>query len=150
LGCKNQSGERAMIGIGVQMGGPEQEDSLIERMLLRAMNTAIKFREPNYSSGTETWINPIFIVPGSILKPEFAGYKLGHYSKKRKGLVVQIAVPRSVTDGQGIQQFIGESLREAVRLGSADFASKNISFSTLKAEKIILAIEAALERSGLD
>jgi hypothetical protein len=138
-----------MVGIGVQMGGPEQEDSLIERMLMRAMNTAAKSREPNYSVGMEAWINPIFIVPGSILKPEFEGYKLGHLSKKRKGLVVQIAVPQSVADGEGIQQFIGESLREAVRLASAYFASKNISFSTLKAEKIILAIEAALERSGL-
>ena len=29
-----------MIGIGVQMGGPEQEDALIKKMLVKAMNTA--------------------------------------------------------------------------------------------------------------
>jgi len=85
-----------MIGIGVQMGGPEQEDALIRKMLVKAMNTASKSREPNYNVGTEAWINPIFIVPGSILKPVFEGYELGHFSKKEKGLVVQIAVPQLV------------------------------------------------------
>ncbi|RSY78557.1 hypothetical protein DAH66_18585 [Sphingomonas koreensis] len=54
-------------------------------------------------------------------------------------------MPQSVADGNGITQFIGESLREVVRLAASEFASKGISFSTLKAEKIILAIESALE-----
>jgi hypothetical protein len=80
-------------------------------------------------------------------QPEFEGYELGHFSKKEKGLVVQIAVPQSVAKGIGIPEFIGSSLREAVRLAAARFASKGISFSTLKAEKIILAIEAGLAES---
>lgn len=139
-----------MITIGIQMGGPEQKGSPIRNTLIKAMNIAGEAREPNYNEGMEAWINPIFIVPGSIWKPEFDGYELGHFSKKEKGLVVQIAVPQSVADGEGIQQFIGASLREAVRLASAYFASKGISFSTLKAERIILAIETALERSAVD
>jgi hypothetical protein len=138
-----------VIAIGVQYGGPEQKDTLVRTMLSRAMNIAAETREPNYDDGTEAWINPIFIVPGSVVKPEFDGYKPGYFSKKKKGLVVQIAVPQSVADGKGIRQFIGESLRESVRLASARFSSNAMIFSTLKAEKIILAIEAGLEKSAL-
>lgn len=134
-----------MIGIGVDVGGPELKESAIRRALVGAMSLAAKVREPNYNDGTEAWVNPIFIVPGSVWKPEFDDYRLGHFSKKEKGLVVQIAVPQSVADGEGIAEFIGASLRESVRLAAAHFASKGISFSTLKAEKIILAIEAGLE-----
>lgn len=134
-----------MIGIGLDVGGPELKESAIRRALVGAMSIAAKVREPNYNDGTEAWVNPIFIVPGSMWKPEFEGYKLGHFSKKEKGLVVQIAVPESVAKGEDIVEFIGESLREAVRLAAAHFASKGISFSTLKAEKIIRSIETGLE-----
>src|SRR5476651_2051251 len=122
-----------MIGIGVQMGGPEQKDTLVRSTLMKAMNAAVKVREPNYNDGTEAWVNPVFIVPGSIWRPEFSGYDLGHFSKTAKGLVVKIAVPQSVAEGKEVQQFIVKSLREAVRLASAYFSSKDIIFSTSKA-----------------
>jgi hypothetical protein len=134
-----------MITLGIDFGGPEFKKARIKTALLTTAQTATRVRDINYNDGAEAWINPIFIVPGSIHKPDFEGYKLGHFSKKEKGLVVQIAVPQSVADGDGISEFIGESLREAVRLAATYFASKGMSFSTLKAEKIILAIEAGLE-----
>lgn len=104
----------------------------------------MRARDNDYDNGTEGWINPIFIVPGSIWKPEFQGYKLGYFSKKRKGLVVMIAVPEAVVGGDGLKEFIGSSLRTAVNMASERFNSKQIPFSTLKAEKIIRAIERAL------
>ncbi|AOF91409.1 hypothetical protein BSY16_968 [Sinorhizobium sp. RAC02] len=109
-----------------------------------AMGVAMRVRDKNYNDGSETWINPIFIVPGSLLNPDFEGYKLGHFSKKEKGLVIQIAVPQTVANGENINSFIGNSLREAVRLAATRFQSKKLSFSSLKAEKIILSIEAQL------
>lgn len=114
-------------------------------MLNKAMNVAADVRDASSNDGTKAWINPIFILPGSVSKPEFEGYKLGHFSRKQKGLGVMIAVPQPVADGEDIADFVGMSLREAVRLAAAYFAEKGISFSTLKAEKIILAIEAVLE-----
>jgi hypothetical protein len=128
------------------MGGSTYADCLTEPFLLSAAQTASRIRDPSYDDGSEAWVNPIYIVPGSIHNPDFEGYKLGHFSKKEKGLVVAIAVPQSVADGEGIPEFIAGSLREAVRLAAAHFASKGISFSTLKAEKIILAIEAGLRQ----
>jgi hypothetical protein len=133
-----------VIAIGVETGGPEHKGSAIREALVMAMGVAMRVRDKNYNDGSETWINPIFIVPGSLLNPDFEGYKLGHFSKKEKGLVVQIAVPQAVANGENINSFIGSSLREAVRLAAARFQSKKLSFSTLKAEKIILSIEAQL------
>lgn len=136
-----------MIAIGNQFGGPEQRGALIHAMLNRAMNIAADVREPNYNKGNEAWINPIFILPGSVHVPDFEGHKLGRFSRKQKGLVVMIAVPQSVTmaDGRAIAEFVGASLREAVKMAAAYFAEKGISFSTLKAEKIIMSIEAGLK-----
>jgi hypothetical protein len=133
-----------MIAIGIQMGGPEQRDASIRQSLVAAMNIVAKVREPNYDDGTETWINPIFIVPGSMWQPDFDGYEYGHFSRKQKGLVSKIAVPRAVARGKGIPEFISGALRDAVHMASEFFSTKGISFSTLKAEKIILAIEAGL------
>jgi len=134
-----------MITIGNQFGGAEQRGSLVHSMLNTAMNVAADVRDASYNDGTEAWINPIFILPGSVSKPEFDGFKLGHFSRKQKGVVVMIAVPQRVADGEDIAEFVGISLREAVRLAAAYFAEKGISFSTLKAEKIIMAIEAGLD-----
>lgn len=133
-----------MIGIGLQLGGPEQRGSLIKAAIMSAMNAAARNRSENYDDGSEAWINPIFIVPGSLLKPEFSGYKLGYFSAKQKGLVIMIEVPQAIADGTGIPSFVGESLRHAVQLASARFAKKHIHFSTLQAEKIIVAIERAV------
>jgi hypothetical protein len=142
----NTGARWAVITIGVQYKGPELKGSSIFYALNQAMDIASRVRDQNYKSGEEAWINPIYLVPGTVSKPKFEGYDIGHFSKKDKGLVVAIAVPESVAKGNDIPKFIGTSLREAVRLAAAQFASKGISFSTLKAEKIILAIEAALQR----
>lgn len=134
-----------MISIGINSGGPELKDSKVESLLTRSMSVAIAKREASYKNGENGWINPIFMIPGSVSKPDFQGYKLGHYSKRDRGLVVQIEVPEAVASGNEVKEFVSKSLREAVRLAAAHFASKSISFSTLKAEKIILAIESSLD-----
>lgn len=134
-----------MIAFGEDFGGPELRDSLIDRMLMCAGQIAMRVRDPNYGDGTEAWINPVFIVPGSVSQPDFEGYEYGHFSRKQKGLVIKIAVPRAVARGKGIPEFISGSLRDAIHMASEFFSAKGISFSTLKAEKIILAIEAGLE-----
>lgn len=135
-----------MITLGIQLKGPELGGSQIEKALLIAAQTAARVRDPDYKSLEEGWINPIYLVPGTVSKPAFDGYDLGHFSKKDKGLAIRIAVPQSVVEGGGVDEFIGTSLRETVRMAAVYFASKGIRFSTLKAEKIILSIEAELQR----
>ncbi|WP_338883018.1 MULTISPECIES: hypothetical protein [Xenorhabdus] len=134
-----------MITIGNQFGGPNLDGSPIKLALRTTSITAAKERDEGYDSGKEAFINPIFIVPGSILGVDFEGLKYGYFSKKRKGVVIQIAVPQSVADGEGIREFIVGALREAVRMAAEKFAKHAIPFSSLKAEKIILAIEKKLQ-----
>jgi len=133
-----------MIAIGNDFGGPEHldRDCPIRAGLDRAMNAAADFRDPNYDDGTKAWLNAIFIVPGSISKPDFEGYKRGHFSRKRKGLVVMIAVPQLVANGTGIAEFVGASLREAARLAKDHFSSKGIEFPLADVEELITIIEA--------
>ena len=133
-----------MIGIGIQMGGPEQRDSAVRAVLLKAMQTAKRVRDPSYSDGDEAWINPIFIVPGSLLGPDFEGLKAGHFSRREKGFVIQVAVPKTVAEGAGVQRFVVQSLRDCVQLAASTFSSKGMAFPALKAEKVIRSIERAL------
>ena len=137
-----------MIAIGNHFGGPEQKGTPIHIALNMAMKIAANERDYDYNDGSEAWINPIFLIPGSVSKPDFEGFKLGHFSKKEKGLVVQIVVPQSVADGGVIDDYIVQSLRHAVRLAADFFGLKGISFSPLKAEKIIMAIETGLKEAA--
>ncbi|MBC8951486.1 hypothetical protein [Xenorhabdus sp. PB62.4] len=134
-----------MITIGSHYKGPELDGSSIQLALRTTSGVAREERDKDYNSGKEAFINPVFIVPGSISKPDFKGFKYGYFSKKEKGVVIQIAVPQSVTDGEGIREFIVGALREAVRMAAEKFAKHAIPFSSLKAEKIILAIEERLQ-----
>jgi hypothetical protein len=51
-----------------------------------------------------------------------------------------------VIEGERVSEFVVSSLREVGRIASAHFSGKSISFSTLKAEKIIMAIDASLRQ----
>lgn len=137
-----------MISIGNDFGGPELKGTPIQLALSYSSQITAKKRAQNYDDGTEAWINPIFIVPGSVSQPDFEGYEYGHFSRKQKGLVIKIAVPRAVARGKGVPEFIGSSLRNAVHMASEFFSAKGISFSSLKAEKIILAIETGLAQTA--
>ena len=134
-----------MIAIGFQLGGPEQVGSPVFSKLTTAMNLVSDVRDEHYNDGTRPWVNPILILPGSITKPDFEGAKLGHFSRKQKGLVVMIAVPQAVADGHGVDEFIVASLREAVGLAGSYFAKKDIQFPRSEANRIISAVEAGLE-----
>jgi len=125
-----------MIAIGNHFGGPEQRGAPIHITLNTAMKIAAAKRGEHYNDGSEAWINPIFLVPGSILKPDFEGFKIGHFSKKEKGLVVQIVVPQSVADGEGIVEFVGQSLRHAVRLAADFFCSEGDQLLCSEGKKV--------------
>lgn len=99
--------------------------------------------------GTKSWINPIFVVPGSISKPDFQGLKLGHFSRKKKGLVVMIAVPGSVALGKAVPEFVVASLKDAAHVAAAHFKSKGISFPLDEAEQLIAGIEARLTATSI-
>jgi hypothetical protein len=126
-----------MIAMGVNYGGPEHRGSALAETFHRVYRIIDKFRSPAYDDGTEAWINPIFIIPGSITTVEFEGCKIGHFSRKQKGVVVMIAVPHSVAEGRGTVEFIIAALRSAVHLAAEHFHKKGVVFSEAKALKMV-------------
>jgi hypothetical protein len=133
-----------MIGIGNHFGGPEQKISKIHTMLNKAMNIAADMRNPDFDDGSQGWINPIFMVQGSLFKPDFEGLKLGYFSRKKKGLVVMIAVPENIVHGNDIPQFVGNSLRDAAKLAANKFAASKIEFPLTECDQIIDEIQSEL------
>ncbi|MFL6730311.1 MAG: hypothetical protein ACJ8FF_02050 [Sphingomicrobium sp.] len=127
-----------MIALGADFGGPELKGLPIRTALRSVMNAAARLRSADYNSGAEGWVNPVFIVPGSI-SPDvgFDGFKLGHYSKKNRGLVVMIAVPAPVAAGPDALDFIDLALRRSVELAAEHFKKKGDPFSFIGANRLI-------------
>ncbi|MBB3352346.1 hypothetical protein FHT70_002268 [Rhizobium sp. BK049] len=133
-----------MIAIGIHTGGPELSNIPLVAVLKKAMTVAKRHRDPSYDSGQEGWVNPVFVLPGSVYKPDFEGFKIGHFSRKEKGVVVTIAVPPSKFDAVSSVDYITQALRESIELASKVFAEKKINFSKERAEGLILEIAATL------
>ncbi|KRE14306.1 hypothetical protein ASE66_13015 [Bosea sp. Root483D1] len=133
-----------MITIGADFGGPELKGTVVRDAVLAAMNVASDTRRKNYDDGTSGWINPIFLVPGSITQPDFEGYKIGHFSAKRKGVVVMIAVPESAALGDQVHFRIYSLLHGATRLAASFFAEKNIAFDHDECARVLTAVAERL------
>lgn len=129
-----------MISLGNQYGGPELKGSAIRLLLQKIMQLVSDLRDENYDDGTSPWVNIIFIVPGSLIKPDFSGMKTGFFSKKRKGLVIQIAVPQSVLDCGTEEPFAIESLMNAMDLADEYFRKKGLDFDLGGAKNLILEV----------
>jgi len=137
-----------MITTGGDYGGPELQGSPIQSALSISMRALRDLRDPNYQNGERPWVNPVYIVPGSISKPDFEGMQLGHYSKKQKGLVVMIAVPQAVADGVGMHEFIVQSLRDACEMAANFFAGKGEIFHLLGAQSLINKVDQRLQQTA--
>ena len=127
-----------MIALGIQFGGPKDQMNGFDRLLQSVSRKVADLRPKDYNNGRDGWINPIFLVPGSILPPpDFEGFKLGHYSKKERGLVVMIAVPPEIRESSDGRNFIEKSLRESVSLATDHFKKKGDPFSFIGANRVI-------------
>jgi len=133
-----------MIAIGAEFGGPELKGSVVRNAVIAAMNAASDARRENFDDGTLAWINPIFIVPGSISQPDFEGYKIGHFSAKGKGVVVVIAVPESAAFGDQVHQRIFSLLHGATQFAARFFAEKNIAFDHDECARVLRAVAERL------
>ena len=127
-----------MISLGLQFGSPRDQQNAFDRLLKTVQRKVEGLRPAAFNDGKEGWINPIFIVPGTIMPlPDFEGLKLGHYSKKERGLVVMIAVPPEVREGSDGRDFIEDALRQSVVLGAEHFKKKDDPFSFIGANRLI-------------
>lgn len=133
-----------MIATGEHYRGPEHRNSRI-RAALDKVGVAIKqLRQENYADGTKPWVNPIFIVAGSLGAPDFQDTRVGHFGKKEKGLVVEVAVPQSVVDADNLRDPIVQGLRMANAAAFHFFDDKGMVFPLREAEELVNHVEEQL------
>ena len=118
-------------------GGPELRGSTVDRVLARIAGVVGGGEEDAFGC-----LDIVFHVHGSLLSPEHAGVRTGTFSKKRRRLMLQIAVPKHVveSDETEIRRFVLASLEEAVRLAEPVFERAKIAYET---EEFLSRIERA-------
>ena len=135
-----------MIGIGVLLGGPEQEGSPIDMLLSTTMqaaeNVCGKWERINAPR-----VNVNYCVPGPVVGYEdITEIDVGRFSRKQQAIVVRVPVPRDVATAGGSAQFIADSLLEASRLAADVFARKGIAgFDLAKATESVGQIKGVVE-----
>jgi hypothetical protein len=134
-----------MISVGEHYLGPEHRSSRISRALDVAATAIARSRPQNFKEGHRPWVNVIFIVAGSLGTPEFDGIHLGHFSKKEKGLVVEVAVHQSIVDSDNLRDPIVLGLRMANAAAFHFFEEKGLEFPLREAEVLVTEVGEQLQ-----
>lgn len=127
-----------MISIGAVYNGPELEGSQISRLI---MATSKSVKELRGTLGQTPWVNAVFVVPGSLGRPDFDDIQYGDYSKKDKAVVVQIPMPNKVAEGTADQaKFIIDALRGANAMAFEFFRQRDEEFPLREAEALVAKV----------
>ena len=77
---------------------------------------------------------------GSLDDVDFEGLEYGDYSKKRKGVVVKIAVPKKVLQENDLAKFVIDSLFGANAMAFEFFRQRDEEFPLCEAEAWVAGI----------
>jgi len=112
------------LSIGAVLGGPELENGYVEREIRRLMRLAKRVDEPSVRRAS---INVVFHVSGSISQVDFEGLRTAKFSRSEQKLMIQVAVPKDITDS-GVGEFLISSLRQASSVAKLVFKKARIDF----------------------
>jgi Ankyrin repeats (3 copies) len=131
----------SMLYIGEVIGGPELDRSPIVTALRRVF---VARGEEDAVEGTR--LDVVFHVPGSVLKPDFAGVRTGSLSRKTQMLQVQVAVPPEMVNAdedEGVGFCLG-ALRNAVDAADARLAKAGMPFDARRLRDLVDRMQARL------
>jgi len=113
-----------MISIGTVFGGSEMAFSPIAKSIDLV---ASFFR--NQKIGTDAGsLNIVFHVPGSLAKPDYIGARTAKFSKKKKLLMIQIAIPEKIVSSSNQISFLLDSIQQGVEIAKPVFERSRIEF----------------------
>jgi hypothetical protein len=113
--------------VGEVLGGPELSSTPFVQGL-RAVKKVVAQTRDEFVPQDSGSIDLVFDVSGSVLQFRYEGIRTGRFSKKKRMLQVQVAVPESkVSDVRPIP-FVLESAREAIPLAAPVFEKAGIRF----------------------
>jgi hypothetical protein len=133
-----------MISIGAVFRGPELNESEIRSLILATTKATKEIRGP-LQKGERPWVNAVFIVAGSLGKPDFDKLTYGEYSKKSKGLVVQIPILAEVVRREALVEFLMDSLHGANAMAFEFFRQQGEMFPLRDAEELVNRIAEQLQ-----
>jgi hypothetical protein len=136
-----------MISIGVVLGEPEQDYSQLSRSLTAA-TIAIDDITGVDPAASRPDLNAVFHFPGRMLAPDWEGIRCIRFSRKRRALLVGVAVPSTMIDSTDAPQFVIGSLRGAVTIATDAFERKGITYPKAEAEDLIDRMEARIAQGA--
>ena len=113
--------------LGIDLGGPELRGGSADSAITRI---AKRVRDARPSEPPDTGkLNIVFLVPGSLYKPDFEGVRTGRFSRKEMMLLAEAAVPSEFGCLEDLESFVFASIRDSVRLARPVFEKAGIHFS---------------------
>jgi hypothetical protein len=118
-------------------GGPEVRGSTVDTLIGKIADVVSGGEEDDFGS-----LVIVFHVHGSVLSPEHLGVRTSTFSKKKRKLMLQIAVPKAVveSDEGEIRRFVLTSMEEAVVMADPVFRRAKIAYDK---DKFLARIERA-------
>ena len=131
-----------MIIISGYYRGAELKGARISDAIGTAIKAMERARRPKYQGtlGEVPHVNAVFVVEGSLGKPEFNDIQVGPYSRKDKCLQVEIAVLQSVIDEGRLRDAIVLGLGGANAVAFHFFDEKGMEFPLRDAEALVTRV----------
>jgi hypothetical protein len=134
-----------MIAIGCVYGGPEFQDSASTKTSRAVMNAVYDVRGNTYEDLTIPKVNVVYFFHGTLSTPEWTGLRDGTFSRKRKLLMIQVAVPEDLNDTQELEPFLLDSLRKANALALRVYHKKGLEYPLAQANELVDKVEQRLK-----
>jgi len=108
---------------------------------------AVKIARGEWKEGDAPAVIVVWIVPGSLGEVNFTGQRTTLFSRKKKLLQIEAAVPQEVVDAGGSVDFVIDALHTASATAAEVFARKGKEpFDLARAEAIVERVRDELEK----
>jgi len=125
-----------VIALGVDVGGTELIRSQIDCALMQTARSLIRLR-PTFADGEVPSVNVVFYLPGSVHSPDWEGLRVERFTRKKKLILISVAVPEKAVHSEHALIFVIQSLHRANTLAFQNFHKKGIEFPLGDAEALI-------------
>lgn len=107
---------RLSVSIGIVSGGTSPSNRAVVEFLRAILKRSAELWG-SAEDAVETagcMVNVVFHVPGTLRSPDFVGIRTSTFSRKRRLLMVQVAVPDGFESSVGMVGFVFDALHSAV------------------------------------
>lgn len=123
------------------LGGPEQVDKEFDQQITAIVRRTVSLQTAMIKPD-DGILNVVFQFQGSLLRPDFAGIKVGRFVRKENRLEVKVAVSSDVICSDDFVFRYASLLKKAITEAKKVFDTKGIPFSL---EAHLALVEKSLE-----